>query len=203
MHLNLWCLNLPQKSHLSKTNCDLEDDAPFSSLRPNLSWGCWLNIKIMVKVLELSKKFPKSFVRQVISFLSFLIIEDSSVLLAWLRFSSRVWIFFFRSSFDFFSSMFSKIYILYWSFILVALKRNHMTILKKNITRHIFFIVWWRARRSIKFRAGFHLEFFVYICHQTNISLFIVWTTTFLIFWVILGDHQTSLFLVTRASFSF
>ena len=92
----------------------------------------------MVKVLGLSKNFPKSFVRQMISFLTFSIVDDSLVLVAYLRLSSEVWIFIFRYSFDFFSSMFSQIDIFLFFFILFALKRNHMTILKKINIGYIF-----------------------------------------------------------------
>lgn len=36
-----------------------------------------------------------------------------------------------------------------------------MTILKKNIIGHIFFIIWWKTRRGIRFRASFYFNLFV------------------------------------------
>ena len=103
MHMNLECPNLPHKSHLFGTNCDLEIVVPFSKPKPDLSWGCWWNFKRVVRVFELSKNFLKPLVRHATSSLSFSTVEVSSVLLARLKLSFRVWIFFFRSSFNFFN----------------------------------------------------------------------------------------------------
>jgi len=72
---------LKLKWHFFEIDRGLEDYAYFSRPRLNLSWGCWWDFKSMVKVLELSKNFPKSFVRKVISSLNFLNSEDLLVLL--------------------------------------------------------------------------------------------------------------------------
>ena len=54
--------------------------------------------------------------------------------------------------------------------------------------------------RSFKFRVSFYLNLIICISHQTYVGLFIIWTAALLIVWVILDDHKTLLFLVTRVS---
>lgn len=76
-----------------------------------------------------------------------------------------------------------------------------MIVLKENVIGHIFFIIWWSIRRGIKFKTRIYLSLLVCINYQTNIGLLIIWTTTFLTVWVILGDHHTFLFLVPKISF--
>ena len=85
MHLNLECPDLPQKSHFSISDCDLEEVITFSKPKLDLSWGCRWNFKSMVRVCELFMNFPNSFVRQTTSSLSFSTMEGSSILLAWLK----------------------------------------------------------------------------------------------------------------------
>ena len=68
-----------------------------------------------------------------------------------------------------------------------------MTIMKKNIIGHIFFIIWWSTKRGIRFKTIFYLKFFIYIFHQTDVRLLIIWTTTLLTVWDILGNHKTFL----------
>ena len=40
MHMNLECPDLPQKSYLSGSDCDSEEDVSSSKPKPDLSWGC-------------------------------------------------------------------------------------------------------------------------------------------------------------------
>ena len=78
-----------------------------------------------------------------------------------------------------------------------------MNVLKKNIVGHIFFIVWWRTRGRVRFKVGFYLNLLVCICHQTDVSLLIVWTAALFTISVILVDRWTFLFLVSKMCFYF
>ena len=55
-------------------------------------------------------------------------------------------------------------------------------------------------RRSIKFRTTLYLDLIICIFHEIDVGLFIVWIFILLTIWVILSDHQTFLFLVTKIS---